>query len=408
MLKRFELENFKGIKKAEIDFGLITVLIGPNGTGKSSIGQALMLLRQSIRQNQLLINGPLLNLGSFPDILSKDSPKKEVGVTVTCEVSSACNSLHIPSGSLFSYQVCFDPAVTSFDASITCEKNRKRLSLKRSSGRLLVSPDTTLVPPSSGAPTDPPISVSFSAANSIARPISFSLTIPGSQESMRQAVEKEMSGLLSTIENALASIYYVPAIRGIDMPNYGLRDDLKIDFPATDNGQLASTFAYSGRNIEKTISHWSKSITGSELSAVVMPKKNVTVMSYAVPEGIPVIDDGSGTNQLVRLLLTLAIAPENSTIIVEEPEIHLHPNAQRKLCSILLEEAESHNKQLLITTHSETILYAFTNAIRNGQLEQDKLAVYNFPQKGKEPCRLQHDEFGDIYGWSKKYFDFPE
>jgi predicted ATPase len=63
MLKKLILENFKGIKKADISFGKITVLIGPNGTGKSSISHSLMALKQSIGQNRLVTNGHLINLG---------------------------------------------------------------------------------------------------------------------------------------------------------------------------------------------------------------------------------------------------------------------------------------------------------------------------------------------------------
>jgi len=57
MLYTFSLENFKGIVDVSLKIKPITILIGINGTGKSSIGQALLLLKQSLKENILIPNG---------------------------------------------------------------------------------------------------------------------------------------------------------------------------------------------------------------------------------------------------------------------------------------------------------------------------------------------------------------
>ena len=52
MITNITLENFKCFRKVEVNPRLLTVFIGPNGTGKSSVLQALILMKQSIGQQR--------------------------------------------------------------------------------------------------------------------------------------------------------------------------------------------------------------------------------------------------------------------------------------------------------------------------------------------------------------------
>src|SRR3990172_2612349 len=72
MLKKLRLTNFKafGDPGLEIEPGLITVLIGPNGTGKSSVLQALLLLKQQGFGDDLLVtNDRLVDFGTYLDLV---------------------------------------------------------------------------------------------------------------------------------------------------------------------------------------------------------------------------------------------------------------------------------------------------------------------------------------------------
>ena len=68
MLRTIRVVGFKSLKNVVIDFSKITVLIGLNGSGKSSVIQALGILKQSLGNNKLITSAPLLNLGTFEDI----------------------------------------------------------------------------------------------------------------------------------------------------------------------------------------------------------------------------------------------------------------------------------------------------------------------------------------------------
>ena len=75
MLRKLRIQNFKGWKDTGmIDLAPITVLFGSNSSGKSSIGQFLVMLKQTVRQSDrktvLLLNGDSVSvdLGSVSDI----------------------------------------------------------------------------------------------------------------------------------------------------------------------------------------------------------------------------------------------------------------------------------------------------------------------------------------------------
>jgi energy-coupling factor transporter ATP-binding protein EcfA2 len=398
MLQQLTLENFKGLKSAKVDFGRFTVLIGPNGTGKSSISQALMLLRQSLGNIKLQTDGPLINLGIFDDVLTKGVSKREIGIGLSVGVGANV-AFGTTSGASYSYSAYFGPGLIRFDAAIVSEN--KELLLARWGGKRAnsIQPKQVIDNLEGGK-----LLLRLGLNNMIARPIIVtSHSFPEEFADIGQAFENHTQEFLSTITILLGKTYYVPAIRGLDKPEYELRAESKTDFAAGANAEVASAFAYAGRDVAELVSIWTQSITGSDIDASVVPGRKVTIRSYAAAGGIPVIGDGFGTNQLVQLLLTLAIIPSGSVLAIEEPEIHLHPKAQKNLCDILVEIGKAHDKQIILSTHSEHVLFRFVEAVRNKKLTRDELAIYYFEEKGKEPYLVEQDKYGDIYDWGTNF-----
>lgn len=83
MIHSLRLQNFKCFKNQSIDFAPLTLLSGLNGMGKSSVLQALLLLRQSyerklLQDTGLALNGDLVQIGTATDAFFRYADEEEI------------------------------------------------------------------------------------------------------------------------------------------------------------------------------------------------------------------------------------------------------------------------------------------------------------------------------------------
>lgn len=123
-------------------------------------------------------------------------------------------------------------------------------------------------------------------------------------------------------------------------------------------------------------------------------------------------DVGFGVSQVLPVLVQCFYAPANSIIIMEQPEIHLHPRAQSALADVMIEAINSRengkdrNIQLIIETHSEHFLRRLQRRIAEDFVPQEKVSAY-FANVSKTPARLDRlkiNEFGHIQNWPENFF----
>ena len=118
--------------------------------------------------------------------------------------------------------------------------------------------------------------------------------------------------------------------------------------------------------------------------------------------------EGFGTNALISLLLQVSRASEGASVLIEEPEIHLHPKAQAELAEVLTEEAKANGKQMIMATHSEHILSRLLTLVAENKLAQDELAVYSFEKDDDGICtasEIEVTDSGQVIGGLKGFFD---
>ena len=101
MLKRLNLRNFKSWPEADVKFGRITGLFGVNSSGKSSLMQFLLLLKQTKesadRATTLDLNGRLVELGTATEVVHGHAEDHPVSFTLGFEHASGFR-IHDPSG----------------------------------------------------------------------------------------------------------------------------------------------------------------------------------------------------------------------------------------------------------------------------------------------------------------------
>ena len=118
-------------------------------------------------------------------------------------------------------------------------------------------------------------------------------------------------------------------------------------------------------------------------------------------------NQGTGANQLPFILVPLALASPSETILLCEPEAHLHPALQSSLVAMLLKFRESQDLQLLVETHSEHVLHGLLHAIGAGYLRPDDLAIHYFENvDGTAKVKpLEVNRYGQVQGGLPGFFD---
>lgn len=155
------------------------------------------------------------------------------------------------------------------------------------------------------------------------------------------------------------------------------------------------------------IARWARHFGISDLNAG-LKGQNESGSDYLDSELKVVLDlalSSSGVRQILTVITELFWAPEGSLLMIEGPEISLHPQAQIDVLEMFSEAISQDSKQIIATTHSHIMLQALGYAVHKGWLERDDIGVYHV-EKGKSGTKaklLPLGKQGYIKGWVHSY-----
>ncbi len=138
----------------------------------------------------------------------------------------------------------------------------------------------------------------------------------------------------------------------------------------------------------------------------------VKVRTSGAPLWVDLPDVGFGVAQILPVLVQCFYAPAGSILCIEQPEVHLHPCAQEHLADLFIdvlksrEDRADRNIQLIIESHSEHFLRRLQLRIAQGTFCKDQVAAY-FIRAGKTGSKLEElevDEYGNIKNWPENFF----
>ncbi|MGH8030457.1 MAG: AAA family ATPase, partial [Arenimonas sp.] len=97
--------------------------------------------------------------------------------------------------------------------------------------------------------------------------------------------------------------------------------------------------------------------------------------------------------------------PEGSTVILEQPEIHLHPLAQAHLADVIINATLRRRVQVIVESHSEHLLLRLQRRIAEGTLRQADVRLYfcDAPQGVSQLTPLDLDPLGTIRNWPQDF-----
>ena len=345
MITNITVQNFKCFQRLAIFPKLVTVLIGPNGTGKSGLLQSLMLLKQWGTEGDL----PALSLDGDLVLMSAQDFPSHIPESISPAVELAfAGTLVIDSGKEAT-QAEFE-VILGFDAEA-------RLVFKRAVANCLYRGETANVV----SPITNESAWTSSFGRSIELQPALGLRIANAPRLTQLAPDEAQvfRHLLDAPNLLLTRVKVVPAIRGLGRRIYGLGQQSYDDIALTQGlsvqeDAMTTTMAYSEAHVN-CVSDWMKKVTGVGIKARLIPPLSVQPVSVTHFGEPSLLAEGSGTNALVHLLFELARAENGATVLIEEPEIHLHPGAQAELASVIAGEAKASTKQVIMTTHSEHI-----------------------------------------------------
>ena len=419
MITRVSLKNFKLHASTEIEAAPITVFIGPNNSGKSSIFQALLSLRQAASHGWATLYDPnryrdpsslIVDVGDFEDALRSGEREIEVGVMGNLPPSWWTHE---------KLQVSFRIHVRENRLVYHCgqlEGFIRAINMPASMRDLTVRWDWEWFPSSPAGP----YVLEFEGAKLCFFPEHhFRLIRYGGFTEQPPPPEKltDLQALGQDLGNApmklLDSIHPVFPLRGFEEWGYPLPDERAANLDRLSLPDravaLASLLAYD-RDLERKLSEWLHGLLGISVEVKLLPPKRVTIRckpSFTRDSDSLFLNEGTGANQLPFILIPIGLAPEHETILLCEPEAHLHPKAQTELIRLLLKVAVDRKLQYFIETHSEHVLHSLLHAVAKGDLEREQLAIYHFENVNGEAkvTPLELDETGGVVGGLPGFFE---
>jgi hypothetical protein len=145
------------------------------------------------------------------------------------------------------------------------------------------------------------------------------------------------------------------------------------------------------------------------------PEREVRIRIRRGGDEVLITDVGFGISQVLPVLVQSYYAPRNSTILLEQPELHLHPSVQKGLADFFItaafarEDGVPRSTQFLIESHSEHFLRRLQRRIAEEKLRPEDVALYfcETTASGSAIRELEVDLFGDIRDWPKDFFGDP-
>ena len=401
--------GYKSIRDEQrIEVRPLTLLCGANSSGKSSILQPVLLMKQTLEASfdpgALLLDGPNVRFTRADQLFAKSKPGKEPAK--------------------------FTVAIRQADGHLV------RLTFERGEGT-----PVEIVEVYSESPPSPGLAL----RKDTPAPEALRLLPPdflklvrdsssGRSKDPRVVIERNRCFLHAKLTEGLAgftispgdpiippiqSLIHLPGLRGNPQRTYPVTA-VAGTFPGTFERYVASVVAQweqpgkehklakVGEDLLRLgltwkVTHKRVSDTEVELEVGRLPKSQ----RGGAYDTVSVADVGFGVSQVLPVLVALRVAHETQIVYIEQPELHLHPRAQVALAEVLC-DAAMRGVRVIAETHSDHLLLSVRSLVVRGKVPPDLIKLHWFERNESGETQITSadlDQSGAFGDWPEDFAD---
>ncbi len=469
-LRSWRLKNFKAVEDAGVELTPLTVLVGANSTGKSSLIQSMLLVAQAASagpgEPDLALNGPLVELGEFGEV-RRQGARAAARVAVGCEIEvrdllgyagggpasgtvrwqaelvgagregdpgrAVLHGVELevpgPGGSAVVFEASrrgrggsadlgrpapFDPhAAVALPGRVKLSRRVKGRSTFATAGvvhrgGIPVSILETVAPPTAA-----------NAAADSETPVA-NTSLPDTPLRRLQAGGRALAEYLATRILHLGPLRQDPQLLYLSTPSpvpgfvgtkgerafallhrYG---DRQIACPIRGGGERQMT-------LREAVNHWLGELgVGSAVTTVHRPRLGLEpgVRMEGLSRPLSVAAVGVGVSQVLPVVVMGLAAQAGSVLLLEQPELHLHPAVQQRLGDFLL-ACVAGGRQVIVETHSDHLLTRLRKRVAedvDDRLMRTVGIVFTERSAGTTRfLKLSTNRYGGLDEWPAGFFD---
>lgn len=432
MINSLFAHNFKSWKDTgKVRLAPITGLFGSNSSGKTSLLQLLLMFKQTVESSDraLVLNlgdgRSLVELGTYKDILFEHGAETSMSFGLSLSLGKALEIKDpedrkkiLLQGDMLDFKTVLDEngsgRISVHDFSYQLGKHS--FGMKRKKGNTYSLDSSMELKRTPGRPWDLPAPVKCYGFPDQARAYY-----------QRGAFLPELE---LAVEQFFSHVYYLGPLReypkrqytwaGAQPSDMGWRGEQAVDalLASRDRHDLISRGRGHERlTVEQYVAWWLRKLELIHDFSVEPVKEGSNLYQVKVKKTkggseVLITDVGFGVSQILPVLAICYYVPEGSTIIMEQPEIHLHPAVQAGLADVFIDAVKTRNVQIIVESHSEHLLKRFQRHIAEETFAADQTALY-FCEMRDGRSHLRHLDvnlYGEISNWPEYFFgdDFGE
>jgi predicted ATPase len=419
MLKKIRIKNFKCLQDTgELTMKPLTILVGPNSSGKTSLIQMLLMLRQTMdstdKKNPLAANNGWVQMGAYPGFIFKGEIDRNLEIELEYSGFMNIDDNFINTNAKMSMKLIFSynrktTQIELQEHDICIDDNFHQHTFRDRGKRYKQIITSKQIP--EGLSFENVRPEKFYSAY-----LSFKASRI-SKDFFEKFPTEIIFNIRNFIENEFGNLFYLGPLRDYPKRFYvtsgqapqdvGVRGERAVDVLWFSHLSEVKRI----KKIEEEVRKWfiqfdiAKDIRLSRVS-----KGNyfqIVIIDPATGFETNLADIGFGASQTLPIIIESFYAPQNSTILIEQPEIHLHPKAQSILGDLFIKSVQEENRNFIIETHSEHILARIRRRVAEKKVDKDKIAIYYFEptSEGTKISEVKINTEGQYVSFPEGFFE---